>query len=161
MRCFTVVGPSQTGKSTLVEKLAALGESSRKATSPYGLNITEFEIGKETWCALDTPGGTEALAHSQHALLASDACVLCVSPAPEEAVLAAPYLKVIEASGTPCVIFVNRMDEPRGRLRDVIAALQDYSSHMLILRQVPIREGDDITGYVDLVSERAYRYKPG
>lgn len=161
MRCFTVVGPSQTGKSTLVEKLAALGESSRKATSPYGLNITEFEIGKETWCALDTPGGTEALAHAQHALLASDACVLCVSPAPEEAVLAAPYLKVIEASGTPCIIFVNRMDEPRGRLRDVIAALQDYSSHMLILRQVPIREGDRIVGSCDLISERAWRYREG
>ncbi|WP_112816246.1 elongation factor G [Ensifer sp.] len=161
MRCFTVVGPSQTGKSTLVEKLAALGESSRKATSPYGLNITEFEIGKEPWCALDAPGGTEALAHAQHALLASDACVLCVSPAPEEAVLAAPYLKVIEASGTPCIIFINRMDEPRGRLRDVIAALQDYSSHMLILRQVPIREGDKIVGSCDLISERAWRYREG
>ncbi|WP_457583636.1 elongation factor G [Ensifer canadensis] len=161
MRCFTVVGPSQTGKSTLVEKLAALGESSRKATSPYGLNITEFEIGKEAWCALDAPGGTEALAHAQHALLASDACVLCVSPAPEEAVLAAPYLRVIEASGTPCIILVNRMDEPRGRLRDVIAALQDYSSHMLILRQVPIREGDRIVGSCDLISERAWRYREG
>ncbi len=161
MRCFTVVGPSQTGKSTLVEKLAALGESSRKVMSPYGLNVTEFEIGKEAWCALDAPGATEAIAHAQHALLASDACVLCVSPAPEEAVLAAPYLKVIEASGTPCIIFVNRMDEPRGRLRDVIAALQDYSSHMLILRQVPIREGDRIVGSCDLISERAWRYREG
>ncbi|NVD39028.1 elongation factor G [Ensifer sp. HO-A22] len=161
MRCFTVVGPSQTGKSTLVEKLSALGESSRKVMSPYGLNVTEFEIGKEAWCALDAPGATEALAHAQHALLASDACVLCVSPAPEEAVLAAPYLKVIEASGTPCIIFVNRMDEPRGRLRDVIAALQDYSSHMLILRQVPIREGDRIVGSCDLISERAWRYREG
>jgi elongation factor G len=30
-----------------------------------------------------------------------------------------------------------------------------------VLRQVPIREGDKIGGYVDLVSERAYHYKPG
>ncbi|MCV9997826.1 elongation factor G [Pararhizobium sp. YC-54] len=161
MRCFTVLGPSQTGKSTIVEKLGALEGASRKSISPYGLNLTEFTFGNQAWCALDTPGLNEALAHAQHALLASDACILCVSPAPEEAVLAAPYLRMIEASGTPCILFVNRMDEPRGRLRDVIAALQDYAGHTLLLRQIPIREGDRIVGSCDLISERAWRYREG
>jgi elongation factor G len=161
MRCFTVLGPSQTGKSTIVEKLGSLEGTPRKSISPYGVNLTEFTFGNEAWCALDTPGLNEALAHAQHALLASDACILCVSPAPEEAVLAAPYLRMIEASGTPCILFVNRMDEPRGRLRDVIAALQDYASHTLLLRQIPIREGDRIVGSCDLISERAWRYREG
>ncbi|MBW9064091.1 elongation factor G [Rhizobium herbae] len=161
MRCFTVLGPSQTGKSTVVEKLGSLEGAPRKSNSPYGLNLTEFTFGSEPWCALDAPGGNEALVHAQHALLASDACILCVSPAPEEAVLAAPYLRVIEASGTPCILFVNRMDEPRGRLRDVIAALQDYAGHTLLLRQIPIREGDRIVGSCDLISERAWRYREG
>ncbi|MBZ9601877.1 elongation factor G [Phyllobacterium chamaecytisi] len=161
MRCFTVLGPSQAGKSTLVEKLAALEGASKKSISPYGLGLTEFEFGNEAWCALDAPGSGEALAHAQHALLASDACILCVSPNPEEAVLAAPYLRAIEASGTPCIVFVNRMDEPRGRLRDVIASLQDFASHTLLLRQIPIREGDKIVGSCDLISERAWRYREG
>ncbi len=161
MRCFTILGPSQTGKSTVVEKLAALEGAPKRSVSPYGLGLTEFTFGNEAWCALDTPGSGEALAHAQDALLASDACILCVSPAPEEAVLAAPYLRVIEASGTPCILFVNRMDEPRGRLRDVIASLQDYASHTLILRQIPIREGDKIVGSCDLISERAWRYREG
>jgi len=161
MRCFTVLGPSQTGKSTLVERLGALEGAPKKSISPYGLGLTEFEFGNEAWCALDTPGASENLVHVQEALLASDACILCVSPAPEEAVLAAPYLREIEASGTPCILFVNRMDEPRGRLRDVIAALQDYAGHTLLLRQVPIREGDRIVGSCDLISERAWRYREG
>lgn len=161
MRCFTVLGPSQTGKSTIVDKLGSLEGSPRKSISPYGLNLTEFNFGNEAWCALDAPGGGEALVHAQHALLASDACILCVSPAPDEAVLAAPYLRVIEASGTPCILFVNRMDEPRGRLRDVIAALQDYAGHTLLLRQIPIREDDRIVGSCDLISERAWRYREG
>ncbi|MBB3454822.1 elongation factor G [Rhizobium sp. BK313] len=161
MRCFTVLGPSQTGKSTVVEKLGSLEGTPRKSSSPYGLNLTEFTFADEAWCALDAPGPNEALAHVQHALLASDACILCVSPAPEEAVLAAPYLRVIEASETPCILFVNRMDEPRGRLRDVIAALQDYANHTLLLRQIPIREGDRIVGSCDLISERAWRYREG
>ncbi|AVA24470.1 MULTISPECIES: elongation factor G [unclassified Rhizobium] len=161
MRCFTVLGPSQTGKSTVVEKLSSLEGPPRKSSSPYGLNLTEFTFANEAWCALDAPGPNEALAHVQHALLASDACILCISPAPEEAVLAAPYLRVIESSGTPCILFVNRMDEPRGRLRDVIAALQDYANHALLLRQVPIREGDRIVGSCDLISERAWQYREG
>ncbi len=161
MRCFTVLGPSQTGKSTVVEKLGSLEGVARKSRSPYGLNLTEFTFGNEAWCALDAPGANEALAHAQHALLASDACILCVSSAPEEAVLAAPYLRIVEASGTPCILFVNRMDEPRGRLRDVIAALQDYANHTLLLRQIPIREGDRIVGSCDLISERAWRYREG
>ncbi|TCU16511.1 elongation factor G [Rhizobium sullae] len=161
MRCFTVLGPSQTGKSTLVAKLASLEGTPRKSVSPYGSSLTEFEFGSEGWCALDTPGANEALALAQDSLLASDACILCVSPSPDEAVLAAPYLRVIEASGTPCILFVNRMDEPRGRLRDVIAALQDYSSHPLVLRQIPIRDGDAVVGSCDLISERAWRYREG
>jgi len=161
MRCFAVLGPSQTGKSALVAKLAALEGTPKKTVSPYGSGLTEFEFGGESWCAVDTPGTNEALAQAQDALLASDACILCVSPAPEEAVLAAPYLRAIEASGTPCLLFINRMDEPRGRLRDVIAALQDYCGHALLLRQVPIREGDRIVGSCDLISERAWKYREG
>jgi len=62
---------------------------------------------------------------------------------------------------TPCILFVNRMDEPRGRLRDVVAALQDYANHTLLLRQIPIREGDRIIGSCDLISGRAWRYREG
>ncbi|MET4691374.1 elongation factor G [Sinorhizobium fredii] len=161
MRCFTVLGPSQIGKSTLVERLGSLEGEPKKSVSPYGLSITEFDFGGEAWCALDVPGNNEALAHAQDALLASDACVLCVSPVLDEAVLAAPYLRAIEASGTPCILLVNRMDEPRGRLRDVVAALQDYCSRPLVLRQIPIRDGDKIIGSCDLISERAWRYREG
>ncbi|OCJ03129.1 elongation factor G [Rhizobium sp. AC44/96] len=161
MRCFTVLGPSQTGKTTLVAKLASLEGTPRKSVSPYGSSLTEFEFKNETWCAIDTPGANEALALAQDSLLVSDACILCISPTPDDAVLAAPYLRAIEASGTPCLIFINRMDEPRGRLRDVIAALQTYSNHPLVLRQVPIREGDTVVGSCDLISERAWRYREG
>jgi elongation factor G len=47
---------------------------------------------------------------------------------------------------------------------DALAALQTVSSRKLVLRQVPIRRttpngAEETVGYVDLVSERAYRYK--
>lgn len=161
MRCFTVLGPSQSGKSTLAGQLASLEAARKSSVMPHGLELLTFEFLNEAWCALDTPGSNEALAHVHAALLASDACILCVPPSPDDALLAAPYLRVIEASGTPCILFVNKMDDPRGRLRDLIAALQDYTSHTLVLRQIPIREGDKVVGSCDLISERAWRYREG
>ncbi|HET7411595.1 MAG TPA: elongation factor G [Pararhizobium sp.] len=161
MRCFTVLGPSQTGKSTVLEKLGSLEGRPTTFSTPYGLTLSQFEFLGEPWCGLDTPGSNEALGHAQDALLASDAAILCVSPDPEEAVLAAPYLRAIEASETPTILFVNRIDEAKSRLRDVVAALQGYCSHPLVLRQIPIREGDQIVGSCDLISERAWRYREG
>ncbi|MFM5885719.1 MAG: elongation factor G, partial [Novosphingobium sp.] len=48
-----------------------------------------------------------------------------------------------------------------GGVRDLIAQLQPVSREPLALRQIPLREGDEVTGYVDLALERAYRYRPG
>ena len=60
------------------------------------------------------------------------------------------------------MIFINKMDTASARVRDLLAALQSVSERPLVLRQVPLRGADsEITGYVDLVSERAYRYRPG
>ncbi len=53
------------------------------------------------------------------------------------------------------------MDNPNSSLEETVAALQTVSSLPLVLRHLPIREGDDTTGYVDLISQRAYAYKAG
>ncbi len=162
MRCFTVLGPSQSGKSTLVERLAALEGAGAPARETLGhLTLSTFRFMDDDWCAIDMPGGAEFAALADGALMASDAAVLCVPPEPEAAMLAAPWLRAIEASGTPCFIFINRMDSTTARVRDIVAALQDYSGHAIVLRQIPIREGDTVVGAVDLISERAWRYREG
>ena len=53
------------------------------------------------------------------------------------------------------------MDHPHVPIADVMEALQSVSTQSLILRHVPIRDGENISGYIDLVSERAYAYQPG
>ena len=144
----------------MVQALAGLdGRSASETLEP--VTITTFSFLGEDWCALDLPGGAEYAALAAGALMASDAAVLVVPPDPEAAMLAAPWLRAIEASGTPCVIFINKMDATRARLRDVVGALQGYSNHAIVLRQIPIREGEAVVGAVDLISERAWRYREG
>ena len=160
MRAVTILGPSQSGKTTLAESLAAL--EGRPTTAQIGaLTLRTFRYLGEDWASLDIAGGADHLPAAAQALAASDAAVLCVSPDPDAAPLAAPYLRLAEASGVPVFLFINRMDQAHARIRDTVAALQSYAAHAIVLRQVPIREGGQITGAVDLISERAWHYEEG
>lgn len=161
MRCFTVLGPSQSGKTTLVRCLSQLEGNVFQPELNNNLALTRFTFLDEPWCALDVAGSAEYNGVLGSALLASDAAILCVSADPGAAVLAAPYLRLIEASGTPCLIFINRMDAAQGRVEEIISALQGYSQHMIVLRQIPIREGGEVVGAIDLISERAWHYQEG
>ena len=162
MRVFTVLGPSHSGKTTLVEALGQLdGGTADKFTLSDAVTIEVFRYLGDDWAALDVVGGPDTLSYAGPALAASDAAVLCVPPEADAAVLCAPYLRLIEEAGVPCLLFVNKMDGATERLRDIVAALQAYCSHKLVLRQVPIRQGGQVTGAVDLISERAWKYREG
>ena len=159
-RAIAVLGASNTGKSTLVDRMCGLEGQPQPAAGPGELRVAAFTHLGEGWQAIDTPGSIELLHVATDALLAADAAVVCVGPDPAAAVLASPYLHAVEAAGIPAILFINRIDEATGRVRDIVAALQDYAVHPVILRQIPIREGGQITGAVDLVSERAWHSGP-
>ena len=162
MRVFTVLGPSQSGKSTLVEGLIGLEEQHAQVLDIPGVSkVSQFGFMGDDWTAVDIAGGAENLSTAGPALAGSDAAVLCVGADPEAAVLAAPYFRVIEEAGVPCFLFVNRVDAAAGRMSEVIASLQVYCRHGIALRQVPIREDGQIVGAVDLISERAWQYREG
>lgn len=161
-RTLAVLGASNTGKSTLIDRFCTIEAGAvQPAAGPGEMRIVGFSHLGTRWQAIDTPGSIEFLHVAKAALLAADVAVICVTPDPDAAPLAAPYIRAVEAAGTPALLFVNRIDEAAARMRDLVAALQEYATHPIILRQVPIREGDRVTGSVDLVSERAWSYREG
>ncbi|UWQ28487.1 elongation factor G [Leisingera sp. M527] len=162
MRVFTILGPSQSGKSTLATALANLDSAAGKRQEVAGVAALQpFSFMGEHWAAIDIAGGADNLAQAGPALAASDAAVLCVPADAGAAVLSAPYLRKLEEAGIPAFLFVNRMDQAADRVAEIVAALQAYCSHNIILRQVPIREDGEVVGAVDLISERAWQYQEG
>jgi elongation factor G len=180
-RCAALIGPYLSGKTTLLEALLhASGGTSRRGSVRDGNSVgdhtpeararqmsTEINVATATflgdpWTILDCPGSVELLYEAQGALLASDVAVVVVEPEAERALTITPLLRFLDRHKIPHMIFINKMDTASARVRDVLAALQSVSERPLVLRQVPLRGADsEITGYVDLVSERAYRYRPG
>lgn len=162
MRVFTILGPSGAGKTTLVQALASLDDKRGKSLSVPGVaSVSTFGFMGEDWAAIDINGGAENLASVGAALAASDIAVICVPPEAENAVLAAPFIRRVEELGVPCILFINRIDSAQNRIAEIVSALQAYSRHHIVLREVPIREGNTITGFVDLVSERAWKFEEG
>ena len=167
-RAVALVGPYGSGKSSLFEALmAAAGQSIRRSGDAKARTMsTELTVGHcrfmgDPWSIVDCPGSIEFSYETSAALTAVDIAVVVCEPAPERALTVAPILKELDERGIPHLLFVNKVDTLTGRVRDTLAALQEFSTHPLVLRQVPMREADGVVGYVDVVSARAYRYRKG
>lgn len=179
-RCAAIVGPYLSGKTTLLESLLLVtGAIARRGTAKEGnlvgdgsaeararkmsVQVTPASTSflGESWTFLDCPGSIEFWQETMNALMVADAAVVVVEPVVDRAMTVAPLLHFLDEHAIPHMIFVNKMDETETRVREFMDALQGVSERPLVLRQVPIRRGETIEGYVDVVSERAYRYKPG
>ena len=120
-----------------------------------------FDYKGEHYALLDSPGSIGFAADGARGVAVADLAIVVVDPDPARAALAAPSLRMLDELGVPHIIFVNRIDQARGRIRDLMSALQPMSVSPLIARQIPIRDGDKVTGFVDLALERAFAYRPG
>jgi len=177
-RTIALVGPYLSGKTTLLENiLFVTGAIHRKGTAVQGnmtgdssaeakihhmgveLNVASCEYLGDTYTFLDCPGSNEFSQEAANALIGADVAVVVCEAEVSKALALVPTLRLLDELGIPRLIFVNKIDRATGRVRDVLLALQQISDKPLVLRQVPMREGDQVTGYVDLASERAYVYR--
>jgi elongation factor G len=179
-RKFTIaiVGPFQSGKTTLLEELLArtgaiqrpgsvadgssVGDSSPEARAhqmSVEPNIATVEYMTDQYTFIDCPGSIEFLADMRAALPLCDAAVV-VCEADERKI---PALQVIlhelEDLGIPRFLFLNKIDTASARVRETLKILQPASRTPLLLRQIPIWKGGVAKGYLDLATERAYIYR--
>jgi elongation factor G len=179
-RCAAIVGTYLSGKTSLVEAmLFGAGAISRKGTAKDGNTVgdgsnvakarsmsTEISAADRSfmddpWTLLDCPGSLEFAQKPHNALAVTDIAVVVCDPDPGKAASLVPLLKFLDDGDIPHMLFINKADALHGSIGDVMQALQAASQRPLALRHMPISDGETISGYVDLVAERAYTYKTG
>ena len=179
-RCAALVGHYLSGKTSLMEALLfTAGATNRKGTIKEGNTVgdsspvarkrqmsIEFAAANcqfmgDDWTLIDCPGSVEFAQEALNVLPVVDIAVVVCEADPSKTLALAPLFKFLDDHKIPHIVFINKLDHAHARISDVMEALQAVSQRPLVLRQVPIQDGDDVTGYVDLISERAYSYKPG
>ena len=177
-RCIALVGPFQSGKTTLLEAiLARTGAIQRQGTVDAGTTVgdaskearhhkmsVEATFATTTFMGdnytfVDCPGSIEFIQDMRSVLPAIDAAVVVCEADEKKVPQLQLILRELEDQNIPHFLFLNKIDKADKRVRDTIKLLQPASRAPLLLRQIPIWNGDIISGFVDLALERAYVYK--
>ena len=177
-RCIALVGPFQSGKTTLLEAILArtgaiqrqgtveagttVGDASKEARD-HGMSVelsaaTTSFMG-DSYTFIDCPGSIE-FAHDMRAALPGVDAAIVVCEMDEKKI---PQLQIIlrelENQKIPHFLFLNKIDKASAAIHDVLPLLQPASRCKLLLRQLPTFSGEIINGFVDLALERAFVYK--
>jgi elongation factor G len=177
-RCIALVGPFQSGKTTLLEAILArtgavpragsvdagtsVGDASPEARHHkmgLGLTAVTTQFMGETYTFLDCPGSVEFAHDMRAALPAVDAAIVVCEADERKLPQLQLILRELEDLGIPRFLFLNKIDRANKRIREVLDSLQPASRIPLVLRQIPIWNGELIAGYVDLALERAFVYR--
>ncbi len=167
-RSVALVGPRGSGKSALFDALMdAAGAATKRLADPRdrpattAIRLGHCTFMNEAWSILDCPGSIEFV-HDVHAALSiADIAVVVCEPDPARAATVAPLLRALAEQSIPHIVLINKIDTLDGSVGDVVAALQSHAASPLVLRQMPLIENGRVGGYVDLMSERAWRYRKG
>jgi elongation factor G len=177
-RCIALVGPFQSGKTTLLEAILArtgaipragsvdagtsVGDSSPEARHHkmgVGLSAATTSFMGDSYTFIDCPGSIEFAQDMRSALPAVDAAVVVCEADEKKLPQLQIILRELEDLGIPRFLFLNKIDRANKRIRETLATLQPASRVPLVLRQIPIWNGDLIEGFVDLALERAFVYR--
>src|SRR5215207_8071946 len=177
-RCIALVGPFQSGKTTLLEAiLARTGAIQRQGTVDAGttvgdaskearhhkmsveLSVATTSFMGESFTFVDCPGSVEFIHDMRAALPAVDAAVIVCEMDEKKIPQLQLILRELEDQKIPRFLFLNKIDKADSTIHDVLTLLQPASRSKLLLRQIPTFSGDIITGFVDLALERAFVYK--
>ncbi|ABA22902.1 translation elongation factor 2 (EF-2/EF-G) [Trichormus variabilis ATCC 29413] len=179
-RNVAIVGPYLSGKTTLLESLLFVtGAISRKGSvkdsNTVGDSASEshdrhMSVEISTACAeyndirftfIDCPGSVEFTQETYNALMGVDAAIVVCEPIRERVLTLAPLFKFLDDWEIPHLVFVNKMDRANIHVLETLHALKAVSSRPLVAHQYPIMAGEQLTGFIDMVSEQAYQYHPG
>jgi elongation factor G len=177
-RCVALVGPFQSGKTTLLEAiLARTGAIPRQGTVEAGntvgdaskearhhqmsveLTVATTNFMGDAYTFLDCPGSVEFAQDMRAVLPAIDAAIVVCEMDEKKIPQLQLILRELEERKVPRLLFVNKIDKASAGVHDVLQLLQPASRTKLILRQIPTFAGDIISGFVDLALERAFVYK--
>ena len=177
-RLVAIVGPFQSGKTTLLESLLAragalarqgnvrdgssVGDSAPEARA-HAMSV-EGNFGSADYLGdritfVDCPGSIEFAHEMKNVMPVCDAAIVVCEADPRKIPALQLVLRELEELRLPRILFLNKIDAATMRVRETLQMLQPASRAPLLVRQIPIWQNGIATGFIDLALERAFVYR--
>ncbi|MDA0311667.1 MAG: elongation factor G [Gemmatimonadetes bacterium] len=179
IRNVAVLGHGGSGKTSLVDALCFVsGTSNRHGDVGDGTALTmhtpeehTHEISIQMTPAyaehldtkinlLDTPGFLDFMGETLAAVRVADAAIIVVSATAGVEVGTERVWEYCEARGIPRIFFVSMMDKDLADFDRVFKQIKELSASAMPV-EIPIGEGADFSGIINLFSERAHMFTKG
>jgi len=180
IRNIAVLGHGGSGKTTLIDALCFVaGTSKRLGQVDEGTALTmhapeehAHDISIQLTPAyaehldtkvnlLDTPGYLDFTGETLSAVRVADAAIIVVSATSGVEVGTERVWEYCEARGIPRIFFVSMMDKDHADFEGVFAQIKRRLTESALPVEIPVGEGPDFSGIINLFSEKAHIYKVG
>lgn len=177
IRNVAIIGHSGEGKTTLCEAMLFNGGViDRMGKTEDGTTVTDFDelekakkisvytsVAYLIWKGvkinlLDLPGFYDFEGERHEGLAACGAAVLVIGANGVLPIGAESVVEYCLKLGKPLVIFINGMDKPNADYAGTVAALKEKYAGKLAPIQLPIMADGKMTGYVNAIQEKAYKF---
>lgn len=178
IRNVVLLGHGGSGKTSLVEAMAYIsGITSRMGKVTDGNTVSDF--GKEEqkrkfsistsvvhieWegvkiNVLDTPGFFDFVGEVEEAVSAADAAIIVINGKSGIEVGTEKAWELCEKYKLPRMVWVTNMDIDNASYRQIVEDMKEKYGKKIAPFHLPIRENEKFVGYVNVISEKAFRWQ--
>src|SRR5436190_9551289 len=180
IRNVAVVGHGASGKTSLVDALAFVaGTSKRHGSVKDGTALTDYTpdeierkysinlaLGVAEWMEtklnlIDTPGYLDFTGEALAGVWAADGAVIVVSATGGAEVGTEKVWDYAEQRGVPRMFFVSLMDKEHADFEKVYHQIKERLTAKVIPVEIPVGEGSEFHGIINLFSKKCHLYKKG
>ena len=180
IRNIAVVGHGASGKTSLVDALCfAAGTSKRHGTVRDGTALTdhlpeevERKFSISLGCAyaewmdckvnfVDTPGSLDFIGEAVAGLTAADGALCVIGAAAGVEVGTERMFRAAVARQDPVLFVVSMMDKEYADFDRAYSQIKERLTSRVVPVEIPIGQGADFRGVINLFTQRAYMYTAG
>ena len=180
IRNVAFVGHGASGKTSLVDALAFVcGSSRRRGSIKEGTTLTDHlpdEIARQHSISLglayaewmdtkinmiDAPGYLDFFGEATTALYTADAAVVVLSGVSGVEVGTEKVWEICDRLHLPRILFVSQMDKEHANFERVFADVKAHLSPKVVPVEIPVGDGQDFHGIINLFSGKTHSFKKG